>query len=119
MQQYNNVLIIRMMFTIGTFMILPFGWNEFVQTPWSAFSSIDFVVLFVIVFFGTFLAYLFNIYGIQILGASRAGGYIYLQPFLASVIAMIFLNEKLLPADVIAGVLIILGVVLINWKKSV
>lgn len=118
MSQYNNVLIIRMMFTIGTFMILPFGWTEFTSIPWSAFNGYDYAALFAIVFFGTFLAYLFNIYGIQILGASRAGSYIYLQPFLASIIAMFFLNEKLLPADFLAGGLIIFGVVLINWKNN-
>lgn len=118
MAKYNNVLIIRMMFTIGTFMILPFGWTEFTNIPWSAFGAYDFAALFAIVFFGTFLAYLFNIYGIQILGASRAGSYIYLQPFLATLVAMFFLNEKLLPADIIAGGLIIFGVVLINWKKK-
>ena len=118
MQKYDSVMIIRMVFTLGTFMILPFGWNEFKQTPWDHYQPTDYVVLGLILFCGTFLAYLLNIYGIKILGASRAGGYIYFQPFLATMIAVIFMQEKLTWFEIMAACLIIIGVTCINYKKS-
>lgn len=118
MQKYNNVMIIRMVFTIGTLVILPFGWNEFQQIPWTEYSVQDGIYLFIIVFCGTFLAYLFNIYGIRTLGASVAGSYIYIQPFLASLIAMLMLNERLSVFEMFAGCMIVAGVIVINSKKK-
>ena len=95
-------------------MILPFGWNEFTAIQWSNFTTIDFTTMALVVFTGTFLAYLFNVYGIKILGASAAGFYIYTQPFFATFIAMIFLNEKLELYKIAAAVLIFTGVYLAN-----
>ncbi len=114
MLKYNPVMIMRWIFTIGLVMILPFGWNEFTAIQWSNFTTIDFTTMALVVFTGTFLAYLFNVYGIKILGASAAGFYIYTQPFFATFIAMIFLNEKLELYKIAAAVLIFTGVYLAN-----
>jgi drug/metabolite transporter (DMT)-like permease len=54
-------------------MILPFGWNEFAQIAWQRYEPFDYLFMFLIVIPGTFLAYIFNVYGIKILGASVAG----------------------------------------------
>lgn len=118
MLKYNPVVVIRMVFTMGFFMILPFCWTEFVAIPWASFEQIDFVILFTIVFCGTFLAYLFNVYGIKILGASVAGTYIYSQPFFAAAIAIIFLAESLSVYKLIAAILIFTGVYLSTKSSS-
>jgi len=68
MLKYDPIVIIRWIFTFGLIMILPFGWFEFIQIPWGDYTAIDFTSMALIVFTGTFLAYLFNIYGIKILG---------------------------------------------------
>jgi drug/metabolite transporter (DMT)-like permease len=114
MEKYNPVMIIRWIFTIGLVMILPFGWNEFTQIQWDIFNAVDITSMVLVVFTGTFLAYLFNIYGIKELGAAAAGFYIYTQPFFATVIAMIFLKETLELYKIIAAVLIFTGVYLAN-----
>jgi drug/metabolite transporter (DMT)-like permease len=114
MLKYNPVMITRWIFTIGLLMVLPFGWNEFTEIRWASFNAIDFTSIILVVFTGTFLAYLFNVYGIKILGASAAGFYIYTQPFFATFIAMLFLNEKLEWYKVAAAVLIFTGVYLAN-----
>lgn len=54
-------------------MVLPFGWTEFAAINWGTFGVIEFLCISLIVFGGTFLAYLFNANGIKILGASVAG----------------------------------------------
>jgi drug/metabolite transporter (DMT)-like permease len=114
MLKYNPVMIIRWIFTIGLVMILPFGLTEFNEIKWMEFNTIDITTMALVVFTGTFLAYLFNIYGIKILGASAAGFYIYTQPFFATFIAMIFLNESLQLYKVAAALLIFTGVYLAN-----
>lgn len=114
MKVYNPVVVIRMIFTIGFFLILPFGWSEFKEIPWHQYDTLAYFILGIIVICGTFLAYLFNVYGIKILGASMAGTYIYTQPFFATIIAIIFLGETLAVYKIIAAVLIFTGVYLSN-----
>lgn len=114
MLKYNAIVILRWIFTIGLFLVLPFGWIEFTQIPWERYTTIDFTSMGLIVLTGTFLAYLFNLYGIKNLGASTAGFYIYTQPVFAALIAMLFLHEQLSMYKITAAVLIFSGVYLAN-----
>ena len=114
MLKYNPVVIIRWIFTLGLLLILPFGWTEFAAIKWEQFNNVDITCIILVVFSGTFLAYLFNVYGIKILGASMAGFYIYTQPVFAALIAMIFLKEELSLYKIMAAALIFTGVYLAN-----
>lgn len=118
MQRYNPIAIIRIIFTIGFFMMLPFCWGEFREIEFAEFTSNAWLAISIITFTGTFLAYLFNIYGIKILGASMAGTYIYSQPFFAAAIAMIFLGEDFTLMKILAAACIFLGVYLTNKKEN-
>ena len=118
MLKYNPVQVIRLVFTIGFFMVLPFGWNEFTAINWTNFGTTAYTCLALIVVGGTFLAYLFNVYGIKILGASVAGAYIYSQPVFATVIAMFFLKEELETYKILSAILIFAGVYLCNKKVT-
>ena len=114
MVKYNAVVVLRWVFTIGLVLVLPFGWVEFTEIPWERYTGVDFTSMGLIVITGTFLAYLFNLYGIKILGPSVAGFYIYTQPVFAALIAMFFLHEQLALYKVIAAILIFSGVFLAN-----
>ncbi len=118
MLKYNPVQVIRLVFTMGFFMVLPFGWTEFTEINWATFGTTAYVCLALIVIGGTFLAYLFNVYGIKVLGASVAGSYIYSQPVFATAIAMVFLKEELEPYKILSAFLIFSGVYLCNKKTS-
>ena len=119
MQKYSPMDVMRWTFTLGLFMILPFGWDELTLIPWEQFTVNEYMLLFMIVVPGTFLAYIFNVYGIKILSASTAGSYIYSQPVFAVIIATIFLKENLEIYKIIAGIVIFSGVYLANkqFKK--
>ncbi len=118
MKEYNPITVIRMIFTMAFFMILPFCWKEFTEVPWQLYNATSYLLLTAIIFCGTFLAYLFNVYGIKILGASMAGTYIYSQPVFAAAIAIVFLGEELSLYKIIAAIFIFAGVYLAN-KTSV
>jgi drug/metabolite transporter (DMT)-like permease len=117
MKEYHPFEVIRWLFTLGFFFMLPIGWMEFSSIRWVTLSVTDYLVLGTIVFFATFLAYLFNLYGIARLGASVTGTYIYTQPIFAGIIAVFLMGEKLTLQKIIAAALIIGGVLLVN-KKS-
>lgn len=114
MLKYPAMDVMRWVFTFGLFMIIPLGWKEFTHITWHQFGTLEYVLLFLIVIPGTFLAYIFNVYGIKILGASVAGTYIYSQPFFGVLIATIFLNEQFTVYKIIAAVFIFAGVFFAN-----
>ena len=117
MKNYSTLYVIRWVFSFGFLMILPFGFSETIAIDWSVFEWQHFAALFTIIFFGTFLAYFFNAYGIQHIGAGNTGSYIYTQPVFAVLIAMVVLDERLSWDKVLAGVLIFAGVFLVSRKK--
>jgi len=116
MRDYPPLHVIRWVFTFGFFMILPFGWNEFIHTGWPSFQLSHYMALGMVVICGTFLAYSFNIFGIKHLGAGITGSYIYTQPVFAAVIAALFLQEQFTLEKIIAGALIFGGVFLVSRK---
>ncbi len=116
MYEYPPLHVIRWVFTFGFIMILPFGWTQFSAIDWPSFESSHWVSLTSIVICGTFLAYLFNVYGLKQLGAGVTGSYIYTQPVFAAVIATLFLNEKFTIEKLIAGIMIFGGVFLVSRK---
>ena len=118
MKKYSAMDVMRITFTMGFIMILPLGWNEFSIIKWSELHLFEYLLLFLIVVPGTFLAYLFNVYGIKILSASTAGTYIYSQPVFAVIIATLFLKEDLELYKIIAGLLIFCGVYLANKNSK-
>jgi drug/metabolite transporter (DMT)-like permease len=116
MNEYPPLHVVRWVFTFGFFMILPFGWMQFSAIQWPLFEWSHYLSLFSIVLFGTFLAYLFNVYGLQQLGAGVTGSYIYTQPVFTAVIAILFLNEQLIIEKLLAGLMIFTGVFLVSRK---
>ena len=70
-----------------------------------------------IVIGATFLAYLFNLYGIHHLGASVTGSYIYTQPVFAALVAIFFMGESYTWIKGIAALLIVAGVLLVSGRK--
>jgi drug/metabolite transporter (DMT)-like permease len=120
MQNYSPLHVVRWVFTIGFFMILPFGWIEADSVAFNQFEIKHFIYLAFIVLTGTFLAYYFTAYGLQHLGAGKTGAYIYTQPVFAFLFAAILLSETLSLQKIIAACFIFTGVYMVtlaNQKK--
>jgi drug/metabolite transporter (DMT)-like permease len=116
MLKYNTVTVMRWMFLFGSIYILPIGLYDTLNTDFSLFThQAIFATCFVVVA-TTFLAYLLNIYGLQSLSPSVVSMYIYLQPFLATFFAIAFGKDELTITKIFSGILIILGLYLVNLK---
>ena len=118
MAEYPPLHVVRWVFTFGFLMILPFGWNEFISIPWEKLEWSHYLSILFVVVPSTFLAYFFNIYGIQHLGAGTTGSYIYTQPVFATLIAVFFFHEHLTASKLLAGIMIFLGVFLVSLKRG-
>lgn len=119
MEAYSPVHVVRWIFLFGTLIILPVGWSQFTETNWQAFNLHAWLVLAFVVIGATFISYLLNIYGIQHIGSSASGSYIYTQPFFAAIIAVLFYGERFNPQKVIAALLIFAGVYLVSVKGKI
>ena len=115
MKIYRPLIVIRSVFLIGTLCVIPFAWNDLHYIHWQAFSATDFACLGFIIICCTFFTYLWNAYALQVLSPSTAGAYIYLQPFFAAAIAMVFLGEHFTFIKAAATLLIFSGVYLVNF----
>lgn len=118
MERYSPLHVIRWVFTIAFILVLPIGWREMTTIYWAGFDLNYFIVLMAIAITGTFLAYYFTAYGLQHLGASIAGTYIYTQPVFAVLIAILFLNESFTWQKGLSAVLIFAGVYLVSFHKK-
>jgi drug/metabolite transporter (DMT)-like permease len=117
--KYSPLQVITWVFTMGSVFIIPVGWQEFVTAPWESFTALNYSAIAFVVLGATFLAYLFNIYGLHHLNASATGAYIYLQPIFATVVAMIFLDEPFSWLKGISAIMIFTGVYLVNNKRQI
>jgi drug/metabolite transporter (DMT)-like permease len=122
MKKYNTFTIIKWVFLFGFFYVLPFGYTEIKQVNWFAMpASIWRDALFVIVA-TTFFAYILNTYSLRALSPAVVSVYIYLQPFLATLIAIYYYhNDELDARKIVSATLIILGVTLVSepFKRRV
>lgn len=118
MQKYQTVTVMKWIFLFGFIYTLPFGMPDLLDVSWNDLSSnILFAMAFVVVA-TTFLAYLLNTYALKTISSSVVSMYIYLQPFLATVIAIILGKDELTIIKVVSASLIISGVYLASLKKK-
>jgi drug/metabolite transporter (DMT)-like permease len=118
MEKYNTVTAMRWMFLFGTIMIIPIGLQDVINVNWSHFNDYAWFAIGFVVIATTFIAYLLNIYGLVGLSANTVSAYIYLQPFLASLFAIMMGRDELTPTKLLSGFLIILGLYLVNKKNK-
>lgn len=119
MQKYKPITVISWVFIFGFIYVIPFGWGEFRAVEWGSMpSNILWSVAFVVLG-TTFMAYLLNIYGLKSLNPSTVSTYIYLQPVLASIIALLAGSDQLSPIKVIATLTIFVGVYLVSVPSKV
>lgn len=116
MAVYSPLQVVTYVFAIGSIMILPFGWSELMHTQWHLWDDSHFATLTFIVIGATFCAYLFNMYGVNTIGSSATGAYIYTQPVFAGIIAVLLMGEEFNWIKIVASIFIFLGVFLVNKK---
>ena len=118
MQKYKPITVVSWVFLFGFIFVIPFGWNEFQAISWTTMPNfVLWEVVFVVVG-TTFFAYLFNIYGLQTLNASVVSSYIYLQPVLASLIALWVQSDELSFIKLLSATIIFIGVYVVSKKST-
>ncbi len=117
MKKYSPITVIKWVFTFGLIIVTPFGLTEIDSVNWNMPIDIILKIGFVIIF-TTFFCYLFNIYGVKRVSPTIVSSYIYLQPILTSLIAVLYGYESINETMIICGLIIFFGVYLVSKPAS-
>jgi drug/metabolite transporter (DMT)-like permease len=106
-------------FFLFAFLInLPIGISEFTEINWTNLSFDAIWKLVFVVICTTVMTYLLNIYALKQLSPSTLGAFIYLQPVIAVVFAVLVGADSLTALRIGAAALIFLGVYLSTIKRA-
>jgi len=116
--KYHPFTIMKWLFLLGVFINFPIALSEFIEVEWSslpfeAIWKISFVVVGT-----TFLTYLLNIYALKELKASTLSVFIYLQPIIGVLYAIIIGADSLNTLKIITALFIFAGVYLVSKKPK-
>jgi len=116
--QYHVLTLMRYFFSVAVLINLPLGYQEFTQVAWTSLDLIVIGQLSFVVLGTTVLTYLFNIYALKHLSPSTIGAFIYLQPVVATIVALWVGVDQLTPLRIVTAIMIFTGVYLSSQKHS-
>lgn len=119
MNKYEALTVIRWVFLIGLFFIVPLGWSEFVAIDWLNLPNFAYAIVIYIVVGVTFLVYLLNAWGLCYVNASVVGFYIYLKPLLTVLVASYLGKDSLTWFKVLFSLMIFVGVYLVSSSNII
>lgn len=102
---------------LGIIILLPFALYELTMTPAVISWSLGTIsAIFYVGIAASIVAFLSWNSGVVAIGPNRAGIYLNFIPLFAAVFAVIFLDEKVIGAQLIGGMAVVAGVILSNKK---
>lgn len=118
MQLYKTVTVMKWIFLFGWFLVFPFALSDLQKIHVNLFTPHAWFALSFVVIGTTFLAYLLNVFALKTLSPSTVSAYIYLQPFLAIIFALLLKKDEISFLKFLSGSLIITGVYLAGMKTK-
>lgn len=116
--KYSSITLMKWFFLIAVFTNLPVALPEFLEVQWTELPlSVIGVMIFVVVG-TTYLTYLFNVFALRTLRPSTIGVFMYLQPLIATLVAIVLGADTLTGTRAFAAGLIFLGVYLSTKRKT-
>ena len=116
-KKYHPITIMKWNFGLGLLFVFPFGIQETLQVNWQTMPYEIMLVIAFVLFFVTFVNYLLNAIALTMVSPAVIGAYIYLQPVLTALIAVIGGHDNLTLTITISSLLIFGGVYLVSYKK--
>ncbi len=117
-KRYSLVTLMKWMFLFATFISLSVTWNDIAATDFSSISIREWFGVGFVVVGGTFIAYILVLVGQKNLRPTIVGIYNYVQPIVATCVALYFGIEQLTASKLLAVLLIFTGVYLVTISKA-
>jgi drug/metabolite transporter (DMT)-like permease len=116
--RYHPVTVMKWMFLFATVFGLPFCYKAVAATDVTLFSSTDWLSIGFVVVFATFFGYLLIPIGQKTLRPTTLSMYNYMQPVVASLVAIVWGIDKFGYQQALAGLLVFAGVYIVTQSKS-
>lgn len=117
MSKYHPFTVMRWVFSVGLIVVIPFGWSDIQEVDWQDFDMNIWWSIVYVLLCTTYLAYVLNAYALSKVTATAASTYIYLQPLIASGIAIMWYNDQLTGWKLLSAALIFAGVYMASSKR--
>ena len=114
MKRYNPITVMFYVFIFGLIFVLPFGIDEIQKIDLTTFNEEIYLKIGFVVICTTFIAYMFNAFALKSLNPSVVSVYIYLQPLLASLIAIALNSDSLSLVKIFSAIFIFSAVFLVS-----
>ncbi len=118
MEKYQPITVLKWVFTIAFIVNLPITYSSFNQINWEMPPSIIASVVFVILG-TTYMTYLFNGFALTKLKASTVSSFVYVQPLIGIIVAILSGQDQLNFTKVAAGILVLSGVYFASKKQTI
>ncbi len=115
--KYHPLTFAKWLYLFGLIMVIPFGIEEVREIDFEILPNNIILKIGFIVVFTTFITYLFNLLAIRKLKPTTVSIFIYLQPVIATMYALIVKSDSLNIVKVVATLLIFVGVYLVTFKN--
>ena len=116
--KYSLITIMKCMFTYAFICALPFSYNDLLHTEWKSLQNTEIGALVFIVVGSTFISYVLIVIGQKNLRPTVAGMYNYVQPLVASIVAVCWGMDTFNFVKIISVALIFGGVYLVTNSRS-
>jgi drug/metabolite transporter (DMT)-like permease len=116
--KYHPFTIMKWLFLIGIFLNLPIALPEFLEISWGTLPMEAIWKIVFVVLGTTFCTYLFNVYALTQLKASTVSAFVYVQPLVGILFAVLSGKDSLSPVKLAAGALVVLGVYLVSKRPK-
>ncbi len=112
-------LLITSAAIVGSAIIwVPLAGGEVLYSGWHPLSLTAWLGLGWLAIMSTVVAYLAWFKGLEKVDGSAAASTLFIQPLLGTILAIMLLNDQLLPTTIIGGILIVISVYLISRQSS-
>lgn len=111
-EKYHPLHVVKWLYAISLPVVFVLALHDFSKVDWQLIPQLTYLKLFYVVFFVTFLNYLFNMIGLVKLKATTVSVFVYLQPAIASLYAIFVGSDTLSFMKVFTILLISAGVYL-------
>ena len=118
MKKYHPITVMYYVFLFGLIFVLPFGYENVMLIDVKTFTSAIYLKVLFVIIFTTFIAYLFNAFALKSLSPSTVSVYIYIQPVLASFIALFLNVDTLDNQKIISAIFIFSAVFLVSLPSK-
>ncbi len=116
--RYSPITLMKWMFTYSSVCLIPFSYHEILSADWPSLNKSVIVGLAAVVFCATFVSYLLIPLGQRYLRPTVTSMYNYIQPIVASIVAIYWGMDNFNILKVIAVILVFTGVFFVSTSRS-